>query len=66
MLQGIGFMSKWPNAVTIESETWVKIEGTIDSTLNNNPETGGGVDLPVIMVDKVEKIQKPENIYVYS
>jgi putative membrane protein len=58
-------MTKWSNTGELASEVWVKIEGTIDSTLLKDNETGAEIDSPVIIVNKVERIQKPENIYVY-
>lgn len=63
--QVVGLMSKWSNTGELESEVWVKIEGTIGSTLLKDNETGTEIYSPVIIVNKVEKIQKPENIYVY-
>jgi putative membrane protein len=63
--QVVGLMSKWPNAETLEKEVWVKIEGTIDSTRYKEKDSDIEMELPIIIVNKVEEIQKPDNIYVY-
>jgi putative membrane protein len=63
--QVIGLMSKGQSATTLEKDQWVKIEGKIDSTKYNDIQTGKETNIPVILVDKVEKIQKPDNPYIY-
>ena len=63
--QVVGLMSKWPNARTLEKEVWIRVEGIIDSTMYKEADSDIEMELPIIIVDKVEEIQKPNNIYVY-
>jgi putative membrane protein len=63
--QVIGLMSKWEKATTLDKDEWVKIGGTIDSTKYKDSQTGKEMNIPLIKVDKVEKIQKPDNPFIY-
>ena len=63
--QVVGLMSKWPGAGELEKESWVKIEGTIGSTQHKEKNSDVEMELPMIIVERVEEIQKPDNIYIY-
>lgn len=55
----IGFLSEFPDAAKIEKDTWIKIEGVIESgSYLDNP-------LPVIKVSNWEEIKEPEVPYLY-
>jgi putative membrane protein len=55
----IGFLSEFPDAATIEKDTWIKIEGVIEpGSYMDNP-------LPTIKVSKWEEIQEPDVPYLY-
>lgn len=55
----IGFLSEFPDAATIEKDTWIKIEGVI--------ETGSYMDtpIPLVKVSKWEITEEPEVPYLY-
>lgn len=55
----IGFLSEFPDAATIEKDTWIKIEGVI--------ETGSYMDtpIPLIKVTNWEITEEPEVPYLY-
>ncbi|CAM4030372.1 TIGR03943 family putative permease subunit [Mesobacillus thioparans] len=55
----IGFLSEFPDAAKIEKDTWIKIEGVI--------ETGSYMDtpLPLVRVSKWEISEEPESPYLY-
>lgn len=55
----IGFLSEFPDAATIEKDTWIKIEGVI--------ETGSYMDtpIPLVKVTKWEISEEPEVPYLY-
>ena len=55
----IGFLSEFPEAASIEKDTWIKIEGVI--------ETGSYIDtpIPLIRVSKWEVTEQPEVPYLY-
>ncbi|MGV2941654.1 TIGR03943 family protein [Mesobacillus sp. LC4] len=55
----IGFLSEFPDAATIEKDTWIKIEGFI--------ETGSYMDtpIPLVKVSKWEITEEPEVPYLY-
>lgn len=55
----IGFLSEFPDASTIEKDTWIKIEGII--------ETGSYMNttIPLVKVSKWEITEEPEVPYLY-
>lgn len=55
----IGFLSEFPEAASIEKDTWIKIEGVI--------ETGSYMDtpIPLIRVSKWEVTEQPKVPYLY-
>jgi putative membrane protein len=55
----IGFLSEFPDAAKIEKDTWIKIEGVI--------ETGSYMDtpIPLVKVTKWETAEEPEVPYLY-
>jgi putative membrane protein len=55
----IGFLSEFPDAATIEKDTWIKIDGVI--------ETGSYMDtpIPLVKVSKWEMTEEPEVPYLY-
>jgi putative membrane protein len=63
--QVVGLMSKWDNATTLNKGEWINIEGVIDTTLYRDPNTRKEIELPVIVVEKVEKIQAGSQ-YIYQ
>ena len=54
----VGFLCNSNIASNFEDKTWVEIEGTITKGNYNG-------DIPIIKVDKIEKIEKPSDEYVY-
>lgn len=58
-MQTVGLLCKYENAAELEVDTWIKVYGTI-----SNGEFEGS-NMPVIKVDKVENVEKPEVDYVY-
>lgn len=63
--QVMGLMSKWAETPNLEKDTWVKVEGIIGSTEQKNVESEGTLILPLVEIVNIEKIETPENIYVY-
>ncbi|MEC1180113.1 TIGR03943 family protein [Metasolibacillus meyeri] len=55
----VGFLSDFPEAITLEEDTWLEAIGTIDITEFN------GAYLPVIKIEQWAKIQEPETPYLY-
>ncbi len=55
----IGFLTEMPEAANLEEDTWIEAEGKIDIGEYN------GVELPIIKVEKWEKIQEPVEPYIY-
>jgi putative membrane protein len=55
----IGFLSEFPEASKIEKDTWIKVEGVIEtSTYMDTP-------IPLIKVTKWQEIKEPESPYLY-
>lgn len=55
----VGFLSEFPEASSLEEDTWIEAMGTIDVT-----EFDGAL-LPVIKIEQWVKIQEPETPYLY-
>lgn len=58
-MQPVGLIASWENAETLLDEDWVRLTGTISKT-----EYEGNIE-PLIIVDKAEKIKRPQLEYVY-
>lgn len=59
----IGLMCKWKDSNELADNSWVKIQGIIDTTTYK--ENGGTSIIPSILVKKIEKVDKPKNEYIY-
>lgn len=55
----VGIFCKYKDASKFKMNDWVRVEGTIDYE-----KTSGG-DMTVLKVKKVQKIEKPQNGYIY-
>ncbi|GAB6169360.1 TIGR03943 family protein [Clostridium carnis] len=53
--QIVGLISKYSEASTLRKDDWFRVEGTLDFEDNN----------PILLVNKLTSISKPENFYVY-
>ncbi|GAA0720527.1 TIGR03943 family protein [Clostridium malenominatum] len=62
--QIIGLVSKWEESENLKTDEWVRIEGVIESILYKEP-SGKEIELPAIKVEKLEKIDRPDNVYIY-
>lgn len=58
--QAIGLLSRYDKPNNFKKDDWVRIEGTISTKLNK------GIVSPILLVDKIEKVDKPENDYIYE
>lgn len=54
----VGFLCSYENANKYKNNTWVNITGTITKGYYHG-------DIPIIKVEKIEEIQKPEDSFVY-
>ena len=54
----VGFLCECDNGMTFENDTWVEIEGTIKKGNYHG-------EIPVIKIEKIKKIEKPSDEYVY-
>lgn len=55
----IGFISKLPEASTIEVNTWIEADGFLETTTFN------GTEIPIIKINNWKKIKEPKDPYVY-
>lgn len=58
-MQPVGLVASWQNANTLAGDEWVRLIGTISKT-----EYEGNFE-PLILVEEVQKIQRPQLEYVY-
>lgn len=54
----VGFLSEYDNISEIPDNTWVEIVGTVTKGKYHNQ------DIPILKIDSLTKIDKPENPYV--
>lgn len=54
----VGFLCSCDNASTFEDGTWVNLTGTITKGYYHG-------DMPVIEIEKIEKVEKPADNLVY-
>ena len=54
----VGFLCEYENAVEYEDNCWIEIEGEITKGNYHG-------DMPIIQVEKIQKIEKPSEEYVY-
>ncbi len=55
----IGFLSHYKDAIKLKDGIWIEIEGTI--TKGNYQ----GKDMPILEINNLKEIEKPNNEYVY-
>lgn len=63
--QVIGLMCRWNNASQLNKEQWISVEGVLESTAYGSGGSDKGDIIPLIVVEKVESIEAPENVYIY-
>lgn len=63
--QVIGIMGRYDKAMNLEKDSWIQVEGIIETTEYKDESSNNSVVLPIINVVKVENITPPSNIYVY-
>ncbi|CAM5502159.1 TIGR03943 family protein OS=Lysinibacillus sphaericus OX=1421 GN=LS41612_12720 PE=4 SV=1 [Lysinibacillus sphaericus] len=55
----IGFLTEMPEAASLQEDSWIEAEGTIDIGYYN------GVELPIIRIEQWKNIQEPAEPYIY-
>lgn len=55
----VGFLSEFPEASSLEEDTWVEARGILDVTTFN------GTELPVIKIKAWKQINEPKEPYIY-
>lgn len=63
--QFIGLLARGSEAQSLKADEWVRVSGKINYIEYKGPFVSDKKTIPVIMIKNVEKIQKPENPYVY-
>lgn len=63
--QVIGMICSWGKTNTLSNDIWVRVEGVIDSGIYYNSTSKTTEIKPIIMINKVEEISKPETPYIY-
>jgi uncharacterized repeat protein (TIGR03943 family) len=61
----IGPLCKWDRSSELKDGDWVRIEGTVEPMFFHDTFEDASGDIPLIKVEKVERIPKLENPYVY-
>lgn len=63
--QIVGLMSKLDNAKALNNGEWVKIQGTIKNIIYKNQYSNKDEEMPIIIVDKIDRNQTPGEKYIY-
>lgn len=58
--QAIGILCRSNKISEFKKDDWVRIEGTISSKVEKGREN------PIILIDKMQKTERPENDYIYE
>lgn len=58
-MQPVGILCRYDKASELETDSWIKVYGTLKSDMVD------GEKVPVIEVKNIEKIEKPENEFLY-
>ena len=61
----IGVLCEVQNGEEFQKDKWVKVKGTIGSTVQHNQYTDKKETIPIIKVNHIEEVEKPLNQYVY-
>jgi uncharacterized repeat protein (TIGR03943 family) len=61
----VGPLCKWNRADELKDGAWIRVEGTIEPMFFHDTFEDASDDIPLIKVEKVERIPKLENPYVY-
>jgi putative membrane protein len=64
--QTVGLLCKWSEAEALNKEEWISISGVLGVGTYLNKGTGEEIELPAVIVEKVDKIEKIENPYIYQ
>ncbi|MFA5168905.1 MAG: TIGR03943 family protein, partial [Candidatus Omnitrophota bacterium] len=62
----VGPLCEWDRAPELANDTWVKVEGIITREYFKDDYYEEKGDIPLIKVEKVVRVSKPENPYVYA
>ncbi|KAA0547141.1 TIGR03943 family protein [Bacillus sp. BGMRC 2118] len=55
----VGYLSEFPDASSLDEDTWIEAEGVIELTTYNDME------LPMIKITKWSKVEQPKDPYIY-
>jgi putative membrane protein len=55
----VGLICEYNDGKQLKNDTWIKVKGKIKDTSFN------GQQMPMIVVEKCEEIEKPKNEYIY-
>ena len=64
--QTVGLLCKWSEAEALNKDEWISISGVLDIGTYLNKSNGKEIKLPAVIVEKVDKIEKIENPYIYQ
>lgn len=56
----MGLLSHWEDAEELKEGTWISVKGMLQSTVHYSPKIDKGVTWPMVIVEELEIIEKPE------
>ena len=60
-----GLLCEWDEGGKLQDNEWIKVTGTMDTTLYFNEYINQEENVPIIRVTQVDSIKAPENQYIY-
>ena len=63
--QLVGLIAEWEEALSLEKEQWVSVEGILEVGNFTDSVTGESYDMPKVKVGKLEKIAQPKDHLIY-
>jgi putative membrane protein len=64
--QILGLIARWDNSKSLEKDQWIRAEGTVSFKEEKDKDNKVIKKYPVVLIEKVSKIKKPESPYIYE
>lgn len=61
----MGLLSHWEDAEELKEGTWISVKGMLQSTVHYSSKIDKEATWPMVIVEELEIIEKPEEEYIY-
>lgn len=60
----MGLICHWEDTAELEEDTWIRVKGMLQSTVHYSPENSKEATWPIIIVEEIEIVERPEKEYI--